>query len=80
MPQLALEVFQTRLSCTCDLLHSFAQLSDETLRQMKPTTAPAQILSRYHKLIQTMRQLALDAGKLSGSAAKITPQDSVMLQ
>jgi len=80
MPRLTLEVFQSRLSCTYDLLDSLAKLSDETLRQVKRTAVPVEILSQYRKLIDTMHTLAKDSEKLSASASKISPENSVMLQ
>jgi hypothetical protein len=80
MPRLTLEVFQTRLDCTYELLDSLALLSDETLRQIKRTAVPVEILSRYRKLIETMHALAQDAEKLADSASKITPEDNVLLQ
>lgn len=80
MPRLTLEVFQSRLSCTYDLLDSLAKLSEETLRQVKQTAVPVEILSEYRRLIETMHTLAQDAEKLSESASKISPEDSVMLQ
>jgi hypothetical protein len=80
MPRLPLEVFQSRLSCTHELLDSLALLSDETLRQIKRTAVPAEILSQYRKLIETMHQLARDSEKLAQSASKLTPPDSALLQ
>ncbi len=80
MPGLTREVFQTRLDCTYELLDSLALLSDETLRQIKRTAVPKEILSQYRKLIATMHQLAQDAEKLADAASKITPEDSALLQ
>lgn len=77
MPQLPLEVFQSRLSCTHELLDSLALLSDETLRQTNKTAVPAGILSEYRKLIETLHMLAKDAAKLAESASKL---DGVLLQ
>jgi hypothetical protein len=80
MPRLTPEVFQSRLSSTHDLLSNLALLSDETLREINRTAVPAEILSQYRKLIETMHKLAQDAAKLAESASKITPEDSVLLQ
>ncbi len=80
MPGLTREVFQTRLDCTYELLDSLALLSDETLRQIKRTAVPKEILSQYRKLIATMHQLAQDAEKLADAASKITTEDSALLQ
>ncbi|MGA2984264.1 MAG: hypothetical protein ABSG32_10630 [Terriglobia bacterium] len=80
MPRLTREVFQSRLRCTYDLLDSLAQLSDETLRQLDRTAAPAEILSRYRKLIATLHTLAQDAAKLAESASESAPEDGALLQ
>ena len=80
MPRLTLEVFQSRLSCTHELLDSLAQLSDATLQQVNRATVPAEILARYRQLIEIMHTIAQDAGKLAESASKITPEDTVLLQ
>jgi hypothetical protein len=80
MPQLTGEVFQSRLSCTYELLDSLAQLWDETLRHINRTAVPAEILSQYRKLTETMHTLAEDAAKLAESASRITPEDSALLQ
>lgn len=80
MPQLKLEVFQSRLNCTHELLDSLALLSDETLRQVNRTAIPSEILIQYRKLVETMHTMAEDAAKLAESAAKITEEDSVLLQ
>jgi hypothetical protein len=80
MPQLKLEVFQSRLNCTHELLDSLALLSDETMRQINRTAIPGEILGQYRKLIETMHIMADDAAKLAESAAKITEEDSVLLQ
>jgi len=80
MPRLTPGAFQSRLSCTYDLRDSLAQLSDETLPQANRTAVPGEILSKYRKLVETMRQLARDAGKLAESASQITPKDGALLQ
>ena len=79
-PRLTLEAFESRLDCTNELLDSLALLSEESLRQMKWTVAPAQILSQYRKLILTMHTLAQDAEKPAESASRITAEESAMLQ
>ena len=80
MPQLKLEVFQSRLSSTHELLDTLALLSDETLREINRTAVPAEILSKYRKLIETLHTLAHDAAQLSESASKISPEDNVLIQ
>jgi len=80
MTRLTPEVFQSRLSCTHELLDSLALLSDETLRQIKGTAVPVEILSQYRKLVESMHTLAGDAAKLVESASKLTQADSVLLQ
>jgi hypothetical protein len=80
MPQLKIEVFQSRLNCTHELLDSLALLSDETLRQVHRTAIPSDILFQYRKLIETLHTMAEDAAKLAKSASKITEEDSVLLQ
>jgi hypothetical protein len=80
MPRLTCEVFQSRLNCTYELLDSLTKLSDETMRQIKRTAVPKEILSQYRKLIETMHTLAQDAEKLAESASKITAEESALLQ
>jgi hypothetical protein len=80
MPRITLEVFQSRLNCTHELLDSLALLSDETLRQINRTAIPAEIMSKYRKLIETMHTMAEDAAKLAESASKITEEDNALLQ
>ena len=44
------------------------------------TAAPAEILSRYRKLIATLHTLAQDAAKLAESASESAPEDGALLQ
>ena len=80
MPQLKLEVFQSRLNSTHELLSNLAHLSDETLREINRTAVPAEMVLRYRKLIENMHALAQDAAKLAESASKITPEEGLLLQ
>ena len=80
MPRITREVFQSRLDCTFELLDSLALLSDETLRQVNRTAVPADILSKYRKLVETMHTLAKDAATLAESASSLTPAETSLLQ
>jgi hypothetical protein len=80
MPRLTLEVFQSRLDCTQELLGNLALLSDETLRDMNRAVVPAKMLTEYRRLVDTMRALARDAAKLAESASKIDPAENVVFQ
>ena len=80
MPRLILEVFQSRLNCTHELLHNLALLSDETLKDINKLAVPAEIVAQYRKLIETMHKLSQDAAKLAESASRIAPEDGTLLQ
>ena len=80
MPRLILEIFQSRLNCTHELLHNLALLSDETLKDVNKRAIPAEILVEYRKLIATMHTMAADAAKLAEAASRIAPEAGTLLQ
>lgn len=80
MPRLKREVFQSRLESTWELLDSLALLSDETLRQVRLTAIPKELLCDYAKLVGNLHTLAEDAERLAEAASRLTAAHSVTLQ